>query len=135
MIRYVSKDSIDKLPLTIKCILHRGMVKTGLNYYYTVNDVLTLCKSELWHLWILGNNDDALAITSLQAFPTGLKEYNVGLVAGKNMESWLEPAFNTFKKHAVELGCKYVTGQGRKGWVRTIQMDSVDNLYKVKVIK
>jgi hypothetical protein len=40
------------------------------------------------------------------------------LVAGLNMSEWGAPMFAMLKAWAVEQGCDYIAGYGRKGWKR-----------------
>lgn len=81
-----------------------------------------------WHpqLWIAGFSGggekptlDSVAITLISNFTTGLRVFEVALVAGESAQSWLqfEDVFVAFAKRQ---GCSRIQMIGRRGWQRLL---------------
>lgn len=97
---------------------------------YEPQDVLNACAGEDPHwtpqLWITGHSGggaaptlDAIAVTELAAYRTGLKALHVILVAGREAKAWLEFE-GEFETWAAREGCSKLQMIGRRGWARTL---------------
>ncbi len=69
-------------------------------------------------LWQIG--DDAWAITSLSN-TNQFRTLDIQLLAGSNMDQWLESFFERMQEFGKEWNCKYMDGFGRKGWARKLE--------------
>lgn len=82
---------------------------------YSTEDILYALKAQDMQLWSW--NKDVVLVTQVTVYPQ-YKVLFVLFVAGSNMGEWFNPAMEVLEKYAASLGCKYVTGEGRKGWIR-----------------
>ena len=73
-------------------------------------------------LWAVhdGNRIEAIAVTKIETWPTGLKEGAVILTAGGDVHSWISDLVATLEAWASEAGCKLGRVNGRKGWQRLL---------------
>jgi hypothetical protein len=71
-------------------------------------------------LWVATEDGEpvAAALTEINVYP-GAKECNIAVIGGDGREHWQE-WIEAIKAWAISLGCKFVTGRGRRGWERVM---------------
>lgn len=79
-------------------------------------DVLKALLLKEMQLWVAGDYD-AVVITQILVMPQH-KVCNLFAIAGKDMNAWSDEMEETISEWAVQMGCKYLAGSGRKGWQR-----------------
>lgn len=88
---------------------------------YEPSDILTALMQERAKLWVVWNSEtktaDAAVVTELVKYPRAL-ELRIQLVGGRNMRAWVFEARDTVEEYARSLGCKFMAGSLRKGWLR-----------------
>lgn len=57
-------------------------------------------------------------VTLIQSYPNGLREFQVWLVAGRDLKRWMKPGMLILEDYARSEGCAELTGGLRKGWLR-----------------
>ena len=69
-------------------------------------------------LWLVMNNClNAVIVTELLTYPTGLKVCGFVIVTGENHQKWLRLA-EDIKGWAKENGCERIEGWARPGWAK-----------------
>ena len=69
-------------------------------------------------LWLC-NGGDGICISEIKV----LKDFKIlafPVIAGKNMDQWLDDLVDMAKAFAKHHNCKYIEGYGRKGWLRAL---------------
>lgn len=86
---------------------------------YTTDDLLQRVQLRDAQLWVVLSPDSvaAVIITEIQVFPQ-YKSLHAPYIAGDEMGEWFGHAFEVLESFAQSHGCKYLTGCGRRGWVR-----------------
>lgn len=106
--------------------LVEGWLQNVVNEYdpgYTTADLLDHIKQQKKQLWLgLSKEIAAVIVTEINIYPQ-YKVLHAPYVAGSDMDAWLPGALRTLEAFARHHGCKYVTGCGRRGWVRALQSD------------
>ena len=83
---------------------------------YSVEDVLHALQGSDMQLWVAGEYEGAV-VTQIIKFPQ-FKTCRVFAAGGGGMEVWMDEMEDRIETWARELGCKYLTGGGRRGWMR-----------------
>lgn len=90
---------------------------------YTTDDLLDHIKQQKKQLWVgLSEGIAAALITEINIYPQ-YKVLHVPYVAGHHMVQWLPGALRILEAFGKHHHCKYVTGCGRRGWVKTLERD------------
>jgi hypothetical protein len=84
---------------------------------YTTDDILSRIESKDMQLWVIDPDIAAVVITEITHFPQ-YKTLHAPFIAGERMAEWFDPVFDVLEAFANHHGCKYLTGCGRRGWVR-----------------
>lgn len=85
---------------------------------YTTDDILFRVEHQEMQLWLIAPDAiSAVVITEITHFPQ-YKTLHAPFIAGERMAEWFDPVFDVLEAFAKHHGCKYLTGCGRKGWVR-----------------
>lgn len=88
---------------------------------YSTDDLLEKVKAQKGQLWVCATDTlHAAAITEINAYPE-YKVLHAPYVAGDDMDRWLVPLLDVFEAYARHHGCAYVTGCGRRGWVKALK--------------
>lgn len=71
-------------------------------------------------LWVAteGGKVVAACLTEINRYP-GCTECNIAVVGGDGQEHWREWV-EAIKTWAASIGCRFITGRGRKGWERVM---------------
>ena len=87
---------------------------------YATEDLLNDVLKGRKQLWVAATDHIACAvITEINNYPQ-YKVLHAPYVAGDDMEQWLPRLLQTLEKFGRAHGCKYVTGCGRRGWVKAL---------------
>ena len=81
---------------------------------FSLDDLKARCKAQEMQLWL---RPDAAFITEIQIFPQ-YKCLHIPYIGGTGMEDWFDDVMDQFEAFARHMGCAYVSGCGRRGWVR-----------------
>lgn len=85
---------------------------------YSADDILFHVEQQKMQLWLIAPDEVcAVVITEITNFPQ-YKTLHAPFIAGERMGEWFDPVFDVLESFAKHHGCKYVTGCGRRGWVR-----------------
>lgn len=86
---------------------------------YTTDDLLASVESQRMQLWVCVDNRiiTACVVSEIQEYPR-YRVFNLIAMAGDGMDKWFTPAFDVLEAYGKHHGCKYLSGSGRKGWVR-----------------
>lgn len=82
---------------------------------YSLDDLKERCKQAKAQLWMHGT--EAAFISEIQVFPS-YTVLHVPYIGGSGMESWFDEAMDVLEAFALDKGCAYLSGCGRRGWVR-----------------
>lgn len=93
---------------------------------YNLSDVKEKIRQGLFHIW---SGKDAFYVSSFGEFPR-YRVLNLFLCGGDYNE--LEEMLKSIELFAKEHECKYLTGGGRKGWLRKLQHLGFEQEYMVK---
>lgn len=94
--------------------LARLLRKTGEPRYF-LEDILYKLEASEWQLWIWGDWE-AVIITQINIWPRA-KEFNILMLEGQLNTGW-EYGVVALEEVAKDLGCTFITGGGRLGWLR-----------------
>lgn len=117
MIRVLLPDEVMAAWESAEPILQRALDK--FDYGSDSDHILLDLLNGNRQLWIIGVFD-AVAITSVKTLPK-FSVLDISLLAGDNIEVWLEKLVSQLTMYAKACGCKYVDGFGRKGWTRKLE--------------
>jgi len=106
----------DQHGLNFRQLIQRGLEATNADIYYTVDSILNDIAEDQKQLWVF---DETIVVTNIILYPTGLKELNLFLVAGENMN--FEHIMEVLLGYAKHCHCQSIAGAGRKGWIRHAQ--------------
>ena len=81
---------------------------------YSVEDVLHALQGGDMQLWIAGEYEAAV-VTQILVFPQ-FKICRLFAAGGGGMEAWMDDMEEAIENWARQVGCKYLTGGGRRGW-------------------
>jgi hypothetical protein len=98
-----------------------------------IDDIVTglqLGDLQLWNV----NDFSAIAITEVIIEPK-FKHVLVQYLSGDNMKEWLPKLVDELHEYATELGCKYVSLCGRRGWLKTATPLGFDEEFTVMRMK
>lgn len=88
---------------------------------YEPPDILASLMLEKAKLWVVWNSEtktaDAAIVTELVRYPRAL-ELRIQIVGGRDMKAWVFDARDTLEEYARSLGCRFMAGSLRKGWIR-----------------
>ncbi len=76
-------------------------------------------------LWIC-NGGDGVCISEIKICPD-FKILAFPIIAGKNMNEWLDDLVVIAKAYAKHHQCKYIEGYGRKGWLKALNEHGFKN--------
>lgn len=82
---------------------------------YSLDDLKARCMSQDMQLWLY--RDQAAFLSEIQVFPQH-KTLHVPYIGGDGLAEWFDEAFAALEAFARRMGCKYISGCGRRGWVR-----------------
>lgn len=73
-------------------------------------------------LWVAhdGQKAQAVAVTEIVSYPTGLLACGCVLMAGENAKEWLPAMKQELEAYAAARGCALSEMGGRKGWQRLL---------------
>lgn len=73
---------------------------------------------QLWIAWDTERNRLAAAIiTEIITYdPSPVKVCRVPWIGGRSMKRWIEPALRMLSAWAMDQGCRFMEGSGRRGW-------------------
>lgn len=85
---------------------------------YQSEHILEKLKARDQQLWLCGSKGIATTeITRTAEFGV----LGVPIVAGDDMNEWLDDLFNVLRNFAKQHDCKFLEGYGREGWVRQLK--------------
>lgn len=124
---YVPPEAVERVAGLVYPFLQRACEFSGGRF--TPESVLpaTAALDPNWQaqLWIAGRFGggepptlEAVAVTCVSAYSTGLKVLEVVLIAGEN-RAWLQFE-EEFARWARDQGCQRIQQIGRRGWARTL---------------
>lgn len=120
--RGLPSDEISKYWDELEKLIELPLKRTKSDRHYSPDDVLWKCISKDWQCWVASTTQiDAVFITYINPYPTGLKTFAIYLVGGRNIDEWLLTAWTTFKQFAKHMDCSEIEGFGRKGWLRKLK--------------
>jgi len=99
---------------------------------FTSDGILRSIESKDHQLWVIRKESEILAVivTEINNYP----EYRVlhaPYIAGNGMNEWFDSAFDVLESFAKHHGCKYLTGCGRRGWVKQGASRGYQEVYTV----
>jgi hypothetical protein len=94
-------------------LIKKALERAGTDIYYSPEWIMDEIKAKRMQLWRFG---DALAVTQLENYPTGLRELNIFIVSGENLP--FEEMIDVLAAYGKSHGCSTLSGGGRKGWVK-----------------
>lgn len=62
----------------------------------------------------------AVAISQVEQWKRG-KALSAFIIGGEDMHKWLAQLDDVLTRYARSLGCDFITGEGRKGWERSLK--------------
>ncbi len=88
---------------------------------YTTDDLLDFIQAQKKQLWVCITEKGlcGAVVTEITNYPQ-YRVLHAPYVAGTDMADWLSELLRTLESFARHHGCKYVTGCGRRGWVKTL---------------
>jgi hypothetical protein len=91
---------------------------------YSTDNLFDHIKQQKKQLWVgLSPQIAAALVTEITIYPQ-YKVLHVPYVAGHDMDKWLPGALRVLEAFGRHHECKYVTGCGRRGWVKALESDS-----------
>lgn len=88
---------------------------------YEPSDILIALMQEKAKLWVVWNSEtktaDAAVVTELVQYPRA-RDLRIQIVGGRDMKAWVFDARDTLEEYARSLGCRFISGSMRKGWIR-----------------
>lgn len=99
---------------------------------FTSDGILRSIERKDHQLWVIRKESEILAVivTEINNYP----EYRVlhaPYIAGNGMNEWFDSAFDVLESFAKHHGCKYLTGCGRRGWVKQGASRGYQEVYTV----
>lgn len=86
--------------------------------YEPLDILIALLKGER-HLWVaLDDKGVAAAVVCNRVQYPRCLAYNVMLVGGRDMRTWLKPMSDAIEDYARGIGCKHMEGGFRRGWAK-----------------
>jgi hypothetical protein len=84
-------------------------------------ELIDLLLANMAQLWVLRKGGDpiAAAVTELRPSPRGVVVHGM-LLAGENMDDWIDDALACVKRHARDVGAIGIEIIGRDGWERLL---------------
>lgn len=118
MITGVRAEHIPKLWAQVMPLIKRVTDRFDAGYDETL--VYERLLSGDHQLWIIFDDDlKGVFVTEVQIHPF-FKILSVPIVAGDEMDTWLDDLVSTTVEFGRHHDCKYIEGYGRKGWVRRL---------------
>jgi len=90
---------------------------------YNLQSVYELLKKRYIALWVAMDEDHkikAAITTRIFQYPEG-RGLEMDWIGGDGMEEWLPPFQDALEKYALDNGCDFMAGQGRKGWEKPLK--------------
>ena len=85
---------------------------------FTTTDILESIEARNHQLWLIVLEQPvAVIVTEINNYPR-YSVLHAPYIAGGRMDEWFDNAFDVLEAFAKHHGCKYLTGCGRRGWVR-----------------
>lgn len=108
----------------ISPFIERVIKKMELGDYLDPEDILESINRQDMQLWIVpaegDKSIDAVIVTQILSYPK-CRVFDLYLVAGDNMRSWVHEAMGILKGYGRSEGCKFIRGFGREGWVKIFE--------------
>jgi len=106
----------------VEPLIHKGLERVDLQDRYTTDSIQKNIRSLDKQLWVAtdGQEIHAALVTSIVEYPTGLRELEVFIAGGKDLDKWMIQAIKTFSAYGKAHQCTSLSGGGRKGWIKAI---------------
>ena len=87
-------------------------------------------------LWVILEGTEVVGaiITTVHLYPN-MKALQVNLIGGENLEGWIDFFHSFIESWAIEIGCSYIEGIGRKGWKKYFPDYDTDSVVFTKELK
>jgi len=122
MILPVSQDDLPKAWAKVEPMIQKGLDRVDLQDRYTTHYLLRAISNQEKMLWVAtdGTSIQAALVTGVVEYPTGLREMEIFIAGGEDLDKWLKQAIETLSSFAKKHGCIALSGAGRKGWIRAV---------------
>lgn len=102
-----------------------ALVTEGCSYSggrWLAEHIRAFLQAEKMGLWVAhdGQKAQAVAVTEIITYPTGLRACGCVLMAGENAKDWLPAMKTELEAYAAALSCDLTEMGGRKGWQRLL---------------
>ena len=99
---------------------------------FTTDDIISGIEEQRYQLWLLAPKSEPVAaiVTEINNYP----QYSVlhaPYIGGSRMNEWFDNAFDVLEAFAKYHGCKYLTGCGRRGWIKQGASRGYQEVYTV----
>lgn len=122
MILQVPIADLSKAWPLVEPLIHKGLKRVNLQDRYTTDYILKSIRNIDKQLWVATDGQDihAALVTSIVEYPTGLRELEIFIAGGKDLDKWMVQAIKTFSAFGKANKCIALSGGGRKGWIKAI---------------
>jgi hypothetical protein len=109
----------DAVPVWPQIETHIANALRSFDGCYHPIDILADLLEKRRHLWLAGDDKGiaAAVVCNVVTYPR-CRAYNVMLVGGRDMRSWLKPMCDALEEYARSIGCRHMEGGFRRGWAK-----------------
>lgn len=99
---------------------------------FTTDSILASIEEQNHQLWLIVIDGLIVAaiITEINNYPA-YSVLHAPYIAGERMAEWFDTAFDVLESFGKHHGCKYLTGCGRRGWVKQGASRGYQEVYTV----
>lgn len=96
-------------------------VKSG-GLRYSIDAIKEMIDKRIIALWAVLDDDNemrAAITTRVQQYPEA-RWLEMDWIGGEEMDKWLPQLDDTLSGYARSMGCQFMSGQGRRGWMKPL---------------